>query len=186
MLSYCRCTCILPQIIIGVPILACSRFLCLGNLLLANSIAPRLKVSTDGRSAAGRDLYTGLGSQPNRLPESSVNPTRLTCCPPRRTREKPPPMGAQPPRWPPVLLGDTTTPLAPPSGVRAGARSPARRSGRLSRGALLRPMPPTGSERRETGNGQRPAAPYPTTPSTPRRHWRSARTARAATATPAV
>ena len=29
MLSYCRCTCILPQIIIGVPILACSRFLCL-------------------------------------------------------------------------------------------------------------------------------------------------------------
>ena len=29
------------------------------NLLLANSIAPRLKVFTDGRSAAGRDLYTG-------------------------------------------------------------------------------------------------------------------------------
>ena len=29
------------------------------NLLLANSIAPRLKVFTDGRSAAGRDLYPG-------------------------------------------------------------------------------------------------------------------------------
>ena len=53
------CWFLVPEIIIGVPILACSRFLCLGNLLLANSIAPRLKVFTDGRSAAGRDLYTG-------------------------------------------------------------------------------------------------------------------------------